>query len=81
MSGFSRLLNRTTSQVLARSTGSILFNRSIVEANKQLLIQITRASHGRTMFIRPGKFYTKKYFDIIVIIVLKLRSIIQFESI
>lgn len=28
--------------------------------------QFVRQSHGRAMFIRPGKFYTKKYFDIIV---------------
>lgn len=27
-----------------------------------------RSSHGRTMFIRPGKFYTKKYFDMLVLI-------------
>lgn len=69
MSGFSRLFNTAN---FARLNSSILFNKKVSESvainlNKQLINQI-RESHGRTMFIRPGKFYTKKYFDILVII-------------
>jgi DNA polymerase elongation subunit (family B) len=33
---------------------------------KSVELQQIRGSHGRTMFIRPGKFYTKKYFDLMV---------------
>lgn len=73
MSGFSRMLNMSNQAFKSaiRSNSSILFSKSSAESflkntNNQLQMQ-SRGSHGRTMFIRPGKFYTKKYFDMIVI--------------
>ena len=58
MSSFSKLFN-ISKNILKPN---VLFNKSL----NQITIQSTRDSHGRTMFIRPGKFYTKKYFDILV---------------
>lgn len=55
MSGFSKLIGVSSS--LLFGTASKKLSVSVVQA---------RASHGRTMFIRPGKFYSKKYFDIVV---------------
>ncbi len=43
----------------------LLANSSIL-LKKSVELQQIRGSHGRTMFIRPGKFYTKKYFDLMV---------------
>jgi len=51
MSGFSKIF-----------TASLLF-RSPAKNAATSLNQI-RSSHGRQMFLRPGNFYTKKYFDI-----------------
>jgi len=75
MPGFSKVLNPSSS--LMRSS-LLFFKKSVNNAlrtkssssmkslNSQCLISQVRESHGRTMFIRPGKFYTKKFFDIIV---------------
>ncbi len=69
MTGFSKLLS--TSPALVNSSALILRNsagllkNSTQLLNNHLLTQV-RGSHGRTMFIRPGKFFTKKYFDILV---------------
>lgn len=62
MSGLSKLLLGRT------ATKSLLFGgkTTVNTVAQTCLVQPVRASHGRTMFIRPGKFYTKKYFDILV---------------
>ena len=68
MTGFSKML--TASKSLVKPVGSVLLGRtsslSLKPVTNQMMTQFVRESHGRTMFIRPGKFYTKKYFDIIV---------------
>jgi hypothetical protein len=61
MTGFSKILARP---------GLLLGARALAQsikpaAQNQMLAQFVRESHGRTMFIRPGKFYTKKYFDML----------------
>ena len=65
MTGFSRILNFGKSLVKP----SVLFNRATINKSinvpNQIVAQFVRESHGRTMFIRPGKFFTKKYFDIL----------------
>jgi hypothetical protein len=43
-------------------------NELVNPKNYQLVTTQFRSSHGRQMFIRPGKFYTKKYFDILVLV-------------
>ncbi len=62
MTGFSKLQNvtRTIATGVCRLN---LFNKPTTTVTRV----ITRSSHGRTMFIRPGKFYTKKYMDMTVI--------------
>jgi hypothetical protein len=64
MTGFSKMLSA------ARPGVGALFNRataitSLKPATRNLLAQFVRESHGRTMFIRPSKFYTKKYYDLL----------------
>ncbi len=61
MTGFSKVLN--AAKCFLRP--NILFNKN-VGLSQLIKSQFVRESHGRTMFIRPGKFYTKKYFDILV---------------
>lgn len=75
MTGFSKILSSAKSSNLFKN--SILFNKqntslqlknagkTINNVNNQLITQI-REGHARTMFIRPGKFYTKKFMDIMV---------------
>lgn len=48
------VLNQGQKQNISREIYSNLYYNQI------------RNSHARTMFIRPGKFYTKKYFDLLV---------------
>jgi hypothetical protein len=75
MSGLSKCLNSSTSRLLkssllylnkpCSSAGNTLLKSSNL-SNQLLMAPQARASHGRTMFIRPGKFYTKKFFDMVV---------------
>ena len=70
MSGLSKLANQALNSA-ARFRSSILFGKLnsapfLNKMNAQIAVQ-SRGSHGRTMFIRPGKFYTKKYMDMLVI--------------
>ena len=58
---FKHLIFNTKMSVFS----SLLANSSIL-LKKSVELQQIRGSHGRTMFIRPGKFYTKKYFDLMV---------------
>lgn len=60
MTGFSKILS-SFSRLAGRS--SILFSKT---TGTNLATTQLRESHGRAMFIRPGKFYTKKYFDMLV---------------
>jgi hypothetical protein len=63
MSGISKLSFMLTKfNLCVKNTNSLLFKSN----SKSLVFFQTRESHGRTMFIRPGKFYTKKYFDMLV---------------
>ena len=77
MSGISKLASIFTKfhndfvRKSMRNSNNILFKSN----SNPLMIFQTRESHGRTMFIRPGKFYTKKYFDMLVNL---LRFIILF---
>ena len=67
MSGFSKLLGAAStarSSLLFGARTPLLFNP--VKSQPQQLVQQIRGSHGRVMPIRPGKFYTKKYFDLLV---------------
>jgi NADH dehydrogenase (ubiquinone) 1 beta subcomplex subunit 5 len=69
MGGLSKCLNPSSG--IVRS--SLLFLKSSLKANtgqlvksslnSQLLATQVRSSHGRVMDIRPGKFYSKKIFD------------------
>ena len=64
MSGLSKCLN--SSLLYFNKSSSHLFKAATNASSKQIVATQARASHGRNMFIRPGKFYTKKFFDIIV---------------
>jgi hypothetical protein len=70
MTGFSKILS-VGQAVVARPGASFLLGRTATQSlvkpsvANQMLAQFVRESHGRTMFIRPGKFYTKKYFDML----------------
>ena len=71
MSGISKLASTASifkNQIAKKSFMNFKNNKSLLyksDFNSFFLFQ-TRESHGRTMFIRPGKFYTKKYFDMLV---------------
>ncbi len=54
------------SSIRSKSTNSQLINKQL-KTNNLLFTQI-RGSHDRQLFIRPGFFYTKKTWDIIVIL-------------
>lgn len=76
---FSKVLNASFN--LARNSPKIINtgNGLMVNQLKSQLFQVqTRGSHGRTMFIRPGKFYTKKFADIIVRIIIILQKHYRF---
>jgi len=63
MTGLSKMISSTRS-IATSAVKSNLFNKTS-SLNSQVLLSQSRGSHGRTMFIRPGKFYTKKYMDLI----------------
>jgi hypothetical protein len=58
----------------------LLANSSIL-LKKSVGLQQIRGSHGRTMFIRPGKFYTKKYFDLMVFFSILFLYLVKYFSI
>ncbi len=58
----------------------LLANSSIL-LKKSVELQQIRGSHGRTMFIRPGKFYTKKYFDLMVFFSILFLYLVKYFSI
>jgi len=60
MGGFSKIL------IAAKAIPTSVRSNLLKKATPAVTQIITRGSHGRTMFIRPGKFYTKKYMDMIV---------------
>ena len=68
--GVSHQIGKAMMPLVNRKSTSLLFNSALKQqsstGNSQLMLQQLRGSHGRVMPIRPGKFYTKKYFDIIV---------------
>lgn len=75
MTGFSRLLSISNRSFIQQTPKSQLFASTCNNSSKlvlnnakanNILFTQTRASHGRQLYIRPGKFYTKKFFDIVV---------------
>merc|ERR1712127_225113 len=65
MSGLSKICYKS---FVANANKSILFLKKGAQSTAlkpSTIVNQSRGSHGRTMFIRPGKFYTKKYFDMI----------------
>ena len=74
MSGLSKLFSpssniiRSSILFLNKSASTLKSSGQLVKNVNpgQLMLTQFRESHGRTMFIRPGKFYSKKLFDMLV---------------